>query len=130
MIFLGIYWEFFVEFFVQRYLNKKAINLFVKIWFLLRFCLNGEGRKDKKFRSLEVQEASSSNLKRYKFANVSIQQQELKPRYMSIVILITQQENIRCRKLLEILRPSKIGGKDWNLSLLSKRIRIGAIRLL
>jgi hypothetical protein len=49
---------------------------------------------------------------------------------MSIAIHVTQQENIRCRKLLEILRPSKIGGKDWNLSLLSKRIRIGAIRLL
>ena len=45
----GIFWE---GFFVYI-----GIDLFVKIWFLSRFCLNGEGRKEgrgQEFRSLEV----------------------------------------------------------------------------
>ena len=40
----------------------EGIDL-LRFCFLSRFCLNGEGRKDKKFRSLEVREASSSHLK-------------------------------------------------------------------
>ena len=34
-----------------------------RFWFLSRFCLNGEGKKEDEFQSLEVREASSSNLK-------------------------------------------------------------------
>ena len=44
----------------KSYLNIEGIVLFVKILF---FCQNQGGRKDKKFRSLEVQEASSLHLK-------------------------------------------------------------------
>ena len=42
----------------------KELICLSRFWFLSRFCLNKEGRKDdKKFRSLEVREASSSHLK-------------------------------------------------------------------
>jgi hypothetical protein len=42
---------------------KELICLSI-FWFLARFCLKAEGRKEgKKFRSLEVREASSLHLK-------------------------------------------------------------------
>ena len=58
---LGILWDFFGNS-LGSYLNIEGINLFVKFWFLSRFCLNAQGRRTK-FRSLKVREASSSHLK-------------------------------------------------------------------
>ena len=49
------FWRFFERIFLEEcYLNMNRINLFVKILVLSRFCLDGEGRKERKFRSLEV----------------------------------------------------------------------------
>ena len=47
----------------KHYFNIEGIDCLSRFWFLSRFCLNGEGRKEgRKFQSLEVR-ASISHLK-------------------------------------------------------------------
>ena len=70
------------------FLHSKSQLITKRIWkeliCLSRFCLNGEGRKDKKFRSLELGEPSLSHLRILKIlkkikSKFSIQQQRLLP---------------------------------------------------
>ena len=42
----------------------KELICLSRFWFLSRFCLNAQGRKEDKFQSLEVREASSLHLKK------------------------------------------------------------------
>ena len=69
-IFLEFFWNFLENFFCVLYcwnfLNMKGIDLFVKILVFVKILSQGrrkEEGKTKKFRSLEVREASSSHLK-------------------------------------------------------------------
>ena len=65
---LGFLWEFFV--------NSLGIDLSVEILVFCQDFVSVEkegGRKDKKFRSLELQEASSSHLKNVENRNSIVQ---------------------------------------------------------
>ena len=57
----GFFWkDFWGEGFGEEFFVFIGIDLFFKILIFVKICLNGGGQE---FRSLEVQEASSSHLK-------------------------------------------------------------------
>ena len=92
-IFLGMFWEFFGNSLGILWGNLwkviwiwKELICLSSFWFLLRFCLNGEGRE---FRSLEVREASSLHFMA-KYEPVS--------RFLLDPIAITYWINFRARK--------------------------------